>query len=59
MLRHHARNLIAAFKLDADWAVISACNAAGSHKPGAEPPSGFAGAFFYAGARAAHLALAH
>ncbi len=49
--KHHASE-IAALKLDADWVVTSACNTAGSDKPGAEPLSGLASAFFYAGARA-------
>ncbi|MGI9403975.1 MAG: CHAT domain-containing tetratricopeptide repeat protein, partial [Hyphomicrobium sp.] len=43
---------ITTLKLDADWVVMSACNTAGSDKPGAEPLSGLASAFFYAGARA-------
>ncbi len=43
---------IAGLKLDADWVVMSACNTAGGDKPGAEPLSGLAKAFFYAGARA-------
>jgi CHAT domain-containing protein/Tfp pilus assembly protein PilF len=42
---------IAQLKLDADWAVISACNTAVEDKPGAEALSGLARAFFYAGAR--------
>jgi CHAT domain-containing protein len=42
---------IAQFKLDADWAVLSACNTAAENKPGAEALSGLARAFFYAGAR--------
>ncbi|MCG2628656.1 tetratricopeptide repeat protein [Bradyrhizobium sp. WYCCWR 13023] len=43
---------VAKLKLDADWAVLSACNTAGGDKPGAEGLSGLARAFFYAGARA-------
>lgn len=43
---------IARLKLDADWAVLSACNTAAGDKPGAEGLSGLARAFFYAGARA-------
>ena len=49
--KHHASE-ITTLKLDADWVVMSACNTAGSDKPGAEPLSGLASAFFYAGARA-------
>ena len=43
---------IAGLRLDADWVVMSACNTAAGDKPGAEPLSGLAKAFFYAGARA-------
>jgi CHAT domain-containing protein/Tfp pilus assembly protein PilF len=43
---------IARLKLDADWAVLSACNTAAGDRPGAEGLSGLARAFFYAGARA-------
>ena len=43
---------IAGLRLDADWVVMSACNTAGAGKPGAEPLSGLARAFFYAGTRA-------
>jgi tetratricopeptide (TPR) repeat protein/CHAT domain-containing protein len=43
---------IAALKLDADWVVLSACNTAGGSGETAEPLSGMARAFFYAGARA-------
>lgn len=40
-------------KLDADWVVLSACNTAAPRGRGnAEPLSGLARAFFYAGARA-------
>jgi tetratricopeptide (TPR) repeat protein len=42
---------IARLNLDADWAVLSACNTAAGDKPGAEGLSGLARAFFYAGAR--------
>lgn len=41
----------AQLKLDADWVVLSACNTASGSAPGAEPLSGLASAFFYAGAR--------
>ena len=41
---------VAQLKLNADWVVLSACNA--GDKPGAEALSGLARAFFYAGARA-------
>jgi TPR repeat protein/CHAT domain-containing protein len=41
----------AQLKLDADWVVLSACNTASGGSPGAEPLSGLASAFFYAGAR--------
>lgn len=44
---------VAELKLDADWVVLSACNTAASGETGdAEPLSGLARAFFYAGARA-------
>ena len=46
-----AASEIAQLKLDADWAVLSACNTAAEDKPGAEALSGLARAFFYAGAR--------
>jgi CHAT domain-containing protein/tetratricopeptide (TPR) repeat protein len=42
---------IAKLNLDADWAVLSACNTAAGDRPGAEGLSGLARAFFYAGAR--------
>ena len=42
---------IAQLKLDAEWAVLSACNTAAEDKPGAEALSGLARAFFYAGAK--------
>ena len=43
---------IATLKLDADWVILSACNTAGASGETAEPMSGMARAFFYAGARA-------
>ena len=43
---------IATLKLDADWVILSACNTAGASGEAAEPLSGLARAFFYAGARA-------
>ena len=43
---------IAQLKLDADWVVLPAANTIAGEKPGAEPLSGLARAFFYAGARA-------
>jgi CHAT domain-containing protein len=43
---------VAKLTLDADWAVLSACNTAAGEKPDAEGLSGLARAFFYAGARA-------
>jgi CHAT domain-containing protein len=43
---------IAQLRLAADWVVLSACNTALGAKPGAEPLSGLAQAFLYAGARA-------
>ncbi len=42
---------ITQLKLNADWAVLSACNTAAGGKPGAAALSGLARAFFYAGAR--------
>jgi hypothetical protein len=42
---------IAKLKLDADWVILSACNTASGDKIGAEPLSGLARAFFYAGSR--------
>jgi CHAT domain-containing protein len=42
---------IATLKLDADWVILSACNTAGGESGNAEPLSGIARAFFYAGAR--------
>ncbi len=43
---------IAELRLNADWVVLSACNTAVGGVPGAEPLSGLAQAFLYAGARA-------
>ncbi|MFB9264133.1 tetratricopeptide repeat protein [Bradyrhizobium erythrophlei] len=43
---------VARLTLDADWAVLSACNTAAGDRPGAEGLSGLARAFFYAGVRA-------
>lgn len=43
---------VAGLKLDADWAVLSACNTAAGGVDNAEALSGLARAFFYAGARA-------
>jgi CHAT domain-containing protein/Tfp pilus assembly protein PilF len=43
---------ISKLKLDADWVVLSACSTAAGDKQGAEALSGFARAFFHAGARA-------
>jgi CHAT domain-containing protein/tetratricopeptide (TPR) repeat protein len=42
---------IAGLRLDADWAILSACNTAAGDAKGAEALSGLARAFFYAGAR--------
>ena len=42
---------VARLSLNADWVILSACNTAAGDKPGAEPLSGLARAFFYAGAR--------
>ena len=43
---------IVELELDADWVLLTACNtAAGDGQPGAEPLSGLARGFFYAGAR--------
>ena len=52
---------IAQLKLDADWVILSACNAAAGNAEGAEASSGLARAFFYAGARSllvSHWAVA-
>jgi CHAT domain len=38
-------------KMNADFVVLSGCNTAAGDKPGAEPLSGLARAFFYAGAK--------
>ena len=43
---------ISQMRLAADWVVLSACNTAVGERPGAEPLSGLAQAFMYAGARA-------
>jgi len=43
---------ILGLKLDADWAVLSACNTGSGSGAGAEAVSGLGRAFFYAGARA-------
>ncbi|MCI5074417.1 CHAT domain-containing tetratricopeptide repeat protein [Oricola sp.] len=43
---------ISQMRLSADWVVLSACNTAVGETPGAEPLSGLARAFMYAGARA-------
>jgi CHAT domain-containing protein/tetratricopeptide (TPR) repeat protein len=42
---------VAALNLNADWVILSACNTAAGAKAGAEPLSGLARSFFYAGAR--------
>ena len=42
---------VANLKLDADWIILSACNTAAGDGYGAEPLSGLARAFFYAGSR--------
>jgi CHAT domain-containing protein len=47
-----ASKIATEIKLNADWAVLSACNTMAGDKPGAEALSGLARAFFYAGARA-------
>jgi CHAT domain-containing protein len=43
---------VASLKLDAQWVILSACNSAGAAEGTAQPLSGLARAFFYAGARA-------
>ena len=48
---------IAQLKLNADWAVLSACNTASADGVGAEALSGLARAFLYAGARS--LVVSH
>ena len=48
---------VAQLKLNADWAVLSACNTATSDGVGAEALSGLARAFLYAGARS--LVVSH
>ena len=47
-----ASKIATELKLNADWAVLSACNTMAGDRPGAEALSGLARAFFYAGARA-------
>ena len=47
-----AASEVAGLRLDADWAVLSACNTAAGGADNAEALSGLARAFFYAGARA-------
>jgi CHAT domain-containing protein/Tfp pilus assembly protein PilF len=42
---------VAALNLNADWVILSACNTAAGAKAGAEPLSGLARSFFYAGAK--------
>jgi CHAT domain-containing protein len=42
---------VAQLKLNADWVVLSACNTASSEGVGAEPLSGLARAFLYAGGK--------
>jgi CHAT domain-containing protein len=52
---------IAGFMLDADWVILSACNAAAGGAQGAAALSGLARAFFYAGPcslLASHLEVA-
>ena len=46
---------ILGLKLDANWVVLSACNTAAPSEVDAEPASGLARAFFYAGARSVLL----
>jgi CHAT domain-containing protein len=43
---------VATLQLNADWAVLSACNTASANRVGADALSGLARAFFFAGARA-------
>ena len=42
---------ITELKLNAEWAILSACNTAAGDRPGTEALSGLARAFFYAGTR--------
>jgi CHAT domain-containing protein len=42
---------VATLDLDADWVLLTACNTASGGQLGAEPLSGLARSFFYAGAR--------
>jgi CHAT domain-containing protein len=48
---------VAELKLNADWVVLSACNTASSDGVGAEPLSGLARAFLYAGGKS--LVVSH
>jgi CHAT domain-containing protein len=48
---------VAELKLDADWVVLSACNTAAGESQYAEPTSGLARSFIYAGTRA--LLISH
>ena len=48
---------VAKLKMNADWVVLSACNTASSDVVGAEPLSGLARAFLYAGGRS--LVVSH
>jgi CHAT domain-containing protein len=48
---------IAQLKLNAEWVVLSACDTAAGGQPSAEPLSGLASAFFYAGGRS--LVVSH
>lgn len=43
---------VSTLSLDADWVILSACNTAAGDAIGADPLSGLARAFFYAGTRA-------
>jgi CHAT domain-containing protein/Tfp pilus assembly protein PilF len=43
---------VALLNMNADWVILSACNTAAGYKPGADPLSGLARAFFYAGSKA-------
>jgi len=48
---------VAELKINADWVVLSACNTASSDGAGAEPLSGLARAFLYAGGKS--LVVSH
>ncbi len=48
---------VAQLKMNADWAVLSACNTAQTDVVGAEPLAGLARAFLYAGSRS--LVVSH